>query len=205
MMSMDATEEATKLSEDVHLLADMDFGGDDSVTDESSASTDFSSKESSSTPPTPGSQSKPSASEDFTLIPKILDAKLEKYDTDGALKSTIVKAGRQWTRSRQDNLLVKPATTQMGPDDAESEKAKAMDLLTAISRSGSLPIDASELHIVIAVTHCFENQIMNTVIRDNINPIQKAENSLLMIASTIHNQPSSNLLAAEDGKEEIKG
>jgi hypothetical protein len=93
----------------------------------------------------------------------------------------------------------------MGPDDAETEKTKAMDLLTAISRSGSLPIDASELHIVIAVTHCFENQIMNTVIRDNINPIQKAENSLLMIASTIHNQPSSNLLAAEDGKEEIKG
>jgi hypothetical protein len=186
MMAMDATEEA-----DVELLS---F---DSATDESSASTDFSSKESSSTEPTTGSQSKPSASEDFTLIPKILDAKLEKYDTDGALKSTIVKAGRQWTRSRQDNLLVKPATTQMGPDDAESEKTKAMDLLTAISRSGSLPIDASELHIVIAVTHCFENQIMNTVIRDNVNPIQKAENSLLMIASTIHNQPTSNLLLLE--------
>ena len=34
------------------------------------------------------------AEDDFTAIPKILDEKLGKYDTDGALKSMIIKVGQ---------------------------------------------------------------------------------------------------------------
>jgi hypothetical protein len=72
--------------------------------------------------------------------------------------------------------------------------------LIAISRSGALPIDTSELHIVIAVTHCFEKQIMETIIQDNVNPIEKVEKSFMMIASTIHNEPP-DLIAAGIGGE----
>lgn len=54
-----------------------------------SSSTDSSSQQSIRTSEPVGSSTK---SEDFTLIPKMLDAKLEQYDTEGTLKSTIVKA-----------------------------------------------------------------------------------------------------------------
>jgi len=138
------------------------------------------------------------------LIPKILDAKLEQHDKDGALKSTIVKAsGSDWLLSRKDNLLVDPEAHFLSSSELDAEKRKAMDLLVAISRSGSLPIDSSELHVVIAMSHCFEKEIMNTIIQDNVNPIEKAKDSLLMLASTIYNKPRELLLAAGNDIEEL--
>jgi hypothetical protein len=101
-----------------------------------------------------------SGGEDFTAIPKILDAKLEKYDTDNALRSTIIKVNQNWTRMRQANLLTPVSSYGMEASDIETEKKKAFDLLDAISRSGTLPIDCAELHVMIAVSHCFENDVM---------------------------------------------
>jgi hypothetical protein len=140
-------------------------------------------------------------SNDFTLIPKILDAELEEHDKDGSLRSTIVKAGPDWERRRQENLLLPMSETYLVSQEIESEKHKAFDLLTALSRSGSLAIEHSELHIIIAVSHCFENDIMSTIIRENVNPIAKVEQSLLMLGSVIHSQPFTALTASsEDDK-----
>jgi hypothetical protein len=135
-----------------------------------------------------------SMTEDFTLVPKILDNMLQS--SDGALKSTTIQAGTSWYRTRQENLLLTPKKDYMATEVRESEKNQAMDLLTAISRSGSLPIDSSELHVVVALTHCFEQDVMNTVYQDNINPITKVESSLLLLGTTIHSLPKENLLAA---------
>ena len=49
--------------------------------------------------------------------------------------------------------------------------------------------------MVVAVTHCFEEDVMDTVIQRNINPIEKVEKSSLLIASTIYGKPDvRNLL-----------
>jgi hypothetical protein len=98
--------------------------------------------------------------EDFTTIPKILDAKLERFDTDDALRSTIIKASRNWTRLRQENLLTPVSSEGLSASEIGTEKRKAFDLLDAISRSGTLPIDCAELHVVVALSHCFENDVM---------------------------------------------
>ena len=137
------------------------------------------------------------ALDDFTAIPKILDAKFEEHDDSGALKSTIIKAGSDWIRSRQENLLVSSQTKTLDSNTVTLEKNKAMDLLIAISRSGSLPIESSELHVIVAVSHCFENQIMETIIEDNINPIEKMEKSMMMIGSVIHGVDEMDLVGAE--------
>ena len=132
--------------------------------------------------------------EDFTAIPKMLDAKLEEFDTDGALRPMIVKAGMPWTRKRQENLLVEATQTTLDESDIESETKKAFDLLDAISRSGTLPIESAELHVIIGMAHGFDKSLVATVIQDNINPIAKVEQSLLMLASTIHNEPMAGLI-----------
>jgi hypothetical protein len=143
------------------------------------------------------------ATEDFTLIPKVLDTKLLE-DSDGALKSTTVKAGEGWYRTRQANLLTQSEKESLATETREKEKNRAMDLLTALSRSGSLPIESSELHVIVALTHCFEQDVMNTVYRDNVNPIEKVESSLILLGSTIHDLPEEKLLAGyEDVAEEI--
>ena len=141
--------------------------------------------------------SKSSGGEDFTLIPKLLDAKLEKLDADNALRSTIIKAGTTWTRMRQQNLLIPSKSSSLAPAMIQEETKKAFDLLDAISRSGSLPIACADLHVVVAVSHCFENDVMGTIIQDNINPIEKVERSSLMLAGTIHGAPTKQLVQDE--------
>mmetsp|Transcript_4975 Transcript_4975/g.10192 ORF Transcript_4975/g.10192 Transcript_4975/m.10192 type:complete len:885 (-) Transcript_4975:39-2693(-) len=136
--------------------------------------------------------------EDFTAIPRILDEKLGKYDTDGALKSMIIKSREPWIRNRQANLLVAPTDEFLSTSEIESETKKAFDLLDAISRSGTLPIESSEVHVIIGVAHCFDKSLVETVIEDNINPITKAEQSLLLLASTIYNNESIAELVAVD-------
>ena len=66
---------------------------------------------------------------DFTIIPRILDSTFEKYDKDGALKSTIIKTQGPWYRWRQENLLVKSQRKLLTEDDIASEMKQAMDLL----------------------------------------------------------------------------
>lgn len=50
---------------------------------------------------------------------------------------------------------------------------------------------------MIASTHCFDKTLVDTVVQDNINPIERVENSLLIVASTIHQQNIEKLVAKE--------
>jgi hypothetical protein len=131
------------------------------------------------------------------MIPKQLDVKIEKYNSENSIRPTIIDAGKNWTRSRQENLLTKVVEASLHPADITTEKNKAFYLLDALSRSGTLPIACAELHVVIAITHCFENSVMGTVIQDNVNPIEKVEQSTLIIASTIHGSTIPELIKDE--------
>ena len=132
---------------------------------------------------------------DLTCIPKMLDVSMDLYDTDNALRSTIIKAGQEWTRRRQENLLTKMESSTLDTDNIQTEKNMAFDLLDALSRSGSLPIACSELHVIVSVTHCFDNDVIGTVVQDNINPIEKLEKSTLLVASTIYGVPTRELIS----------
>ena len=136
---------------------------------------------------------------DLTAIPKLLDSKFEMFGADesygGALRSTIIKPSKYWTKKHQKNLLTKLESTNMSSDDQKVERNKAFDLLDALSRSGDVPLSHSELHIIIASTHCFDKSVVNTVIQDNVNPIEKIERSYLLVASIIHNVNMKDLLS----------
>merc|ERR1712151_1464460 len=134
---------------------------------------------------------------DFTSMPKLLDASIEKHDKDSALRSTVIKTSDSWMRNRQKNLLTKVEKSPLDATNIKSEKNKAFDLLDAMSRSGSLPIAYSDLHVILCVTHCFEKDVMGTVVEDNINPIERLELSTLLLGSTIHEKAPKELLSDE--------
>eukprot|EP00012_Vannella_robusta_P013716 CAMPEP_0206209744 /NCGR_PEP_ID=MMETSP0166-20121206/17093_1 /ASSEMBLY_ACC=CAM_ASM_000260 /TAXON_ID=95228 /ORGANISM="Vannella robusta, Strain DIVA3 518/3/11/1/6" /LENGTH=500 /DNA_ID=CAMNT_0053631203 /DNA_START=92 /DNA_END=1594 /DNA_ORIENTATION=+ len=131
---------------------------------------------------------------DVTKLPTILDQKFEKYDEDSALHSTIIKPESTWNKKFLKALLAKPSETTLSPDDLKKEKNKTFDLLDALTRSGGLEIDEASLHVVLA---SIDQTLMDTIIKDNINPIEKIERSTLIVASTIQQVPPAQLLTPD--------
>jgi hypothetical protein len=123
---------------------------------------------------------------DLSTIPLQLDAKFDEFDEDSALHPTTIKAGDNWTRKFYKNLLCKASVETIEKQRQEHEKNKAFELLDALSRSGSLPLLSTEIHAIVGATHCFDLNIMDTVIQENINPVDRFERSLLIVASTIY-------------------
>ena len=131
---------------------------------------------------------------DFTRIPHELDRKFERLDLDSALRPTIIKMGKVWTKKFHASLLSKQSTTSVSGGSRKDEKNRAFDLLDSLSRSGALPVEDAELHVVLAATHCFDKSVINTIVQDNVNPIEKVERSLLIVSSTIQNKPVKDLV-----------
>jgi hypothetical protein len=137
---------------------------------------------------------------DYTRIPAELDKKFDVLDEDSALHPTIITPGDRWSLTSQKGLLSAPVASTLSKKEREGERNKAFDLLDALSRSGALPIHHASLHVVIAATHCFDKTLIDTVIEDNVNPIEKVERSVMIVATTIHDRPAAELLAAEQAE-----
>ena len=141
-----------------------------------------------------GHSSQESTSLDFTKVPSTLDGKFEKFDTDSALRPTILNVGEKWEKRSLKSLRGKPIEKALWPSDQGEEKTRCFDLLDALSCSGTLDIDCASLHVVVAATHCFDESIVNTIVQKNINPIEKMERSTLIVASTIHGKEVRQLV-----------
>jgi hypothetical protein len=132
--------------------------------------------------------------EDYTKLPSTLDKRFELLDIDSALRPTIIKLDKFWTKKYQKSLVGSPVEETLDEKKQTDEKNQAFDLLDALSRSGALPIDDACLHIVVAAAHCFDKSLMDTLLKDNVNPIEKIERSTLIIATTLQNKPVQELI-----------
>ena len=138
-----------------------------------------------------------SGSVDYTTLPQRLDAAYGELDVEAAIRPTRIDVGAEWSRSSQPALLA--ARVESTVDAAEQRRAqrKAFDLLDALTRSGALSFDAASLHVLVAATHVFDLALTETVISDNVNPIEKLERSSLLISSIIHDASPGAMLSAE--------
>ncbi len=136
-------------------------------------------------------------SNDFTMIPKTLNLAIEKYSGDAMLRSTTLTLGNKWQRTRHIDLFAKPQKSYIEGNSIKVERNKAHDLLDAISRSGTLSVDCSELHVIVAASHHFYKDVINTIVHDNINPIEKLEMSTLLVGSIVHGVPAHHLIREE--------
>jgi len=111
------------------------------------------------------------------------------------VRATIINPGDTWTRTAQKGLLSAPAEASLSAKEQKEEKNRAFDLLDALSKSGALPIEDASLHVVIAATHGFDRTLVDTVIQENVNPIEKVERSLMIVGTLIHRRAAAELLA----------
>jgi len=136
-------------------------------------------------------------SEDFDLtkVAVEVDARYDALDSSNALRPTVVTCGRTWHKKAQAALLTAtskkpPLQTSLDASGQTAEKAKAFDLLDALSRSGALTLEHSELHVVLCATQAFDESVVDTVVSKNVNPIERAERSALIMAAAVHGKPA---------------
>lgn len=137
------------------------------------------------------------------MLPQHLDARLEQLDEDGALRSTTLQTSDSWSRQRRENILGPLKKTQLDAEAIGHETKKAFDLLDAISRSGSQSVEG-ELHVIVALSHCFERDLMATLVEENINPIDKVERSALLLTSMVHQVAPSHVVNADQDKRRLE-
>jgi hypothetical protein len=139
---------------------------------------------------------------DFTSIPRKLDMAFVKFETDAVLRPTSIEVGETWKRIKYLSMS-EPNSEPVSLESRKVERNKALDLLDALSRSGSLPISAGELHVIVAVTHCFDKSVTEAVIQENVNPIEKLEKSMLIVAACIHNVKPAGLVKGTSQLESV--
>ena len=110
------------------------------------------------------------------------------------MQPTIINPGTTWKLRAQKALLAAISNHTLQKDEQTTEKNRAFDLLDALSKSGLLSFDEASLHVIVAATHCFDKNLMDTVIQDNINPIEKVERTSLIVSTTIHNKNAEELI-----------
>lgn len=57
-----------------------------------------------------------------------------------------------------------------------------------------LALEQASVHVIVAATHCFAKTLIDVVVQDNVNPIEKVERTSLIVASTIHSLPAEELV-----------
>jgi hypothetical protein len=135
---------------------------------------------------------------DYTKIPTALDDALERLDTDGALRPSIINVGKTWSKRSQAGLMGAVSTRSLDVEQQKLERNTCYDLLDALTRSGGLEVADAALHIVVSTTHCFARNLMDTLVKDNLNPIEKVEHTQLIVASQVFGKPASELLKKEE-------
>jgi len=135
---------------------------------------------------------------DVTALPSLLANRFEEFGHDSVIRPAIITAGSLWQMKSQAKLLGGSTTRALDAENQRSEKLQAFGLLDALTKSGAVSIHDSTLHVVISSAHIFDRSVIDTIIQDNIDPIEKLEQSTLIMASTVHEIPASELV--EDGQ-----
>eukprot|EP01036_Dinobryon_divergens_P035624 gene35624-46204_t len=139
----------------------------------------------------------------YTSIPTAIDSIFSRLDPTAAVRPSILSPGEVWTKKAQAALLASPTASILTRDNQKTERQRAFDLLDALTRSGANPVDHASLHVVLASSHSFDKTIMDTIVQENVNPIERVERSLLIMSSVIHRKNASEMVS-EDQIDRLK-
>ena len=123
--------------------------------------------------------------DDYTKLPLVLDKCFEELRVDGAVRASVLTVGETWTKTSSGYLRDRSVST-LNAEEQSSERAKALDLLDVLTRSGALAVDHVSMHVLYSFCHCFDKSVLSTVVEDNVNPIEQVERAILILCSTLH-------------------
>lgn len=142
---------------------------------------------------------------DVTSLPNAIQEEVESKAQLGSLiRPSIITPGDMWTMQSHANLFAGASTRMISIDQQRAEKLKTFGLLDALTKSGALQIDGATIHVIVASVHMFDENVMDTIVQSNINPIEKLEISGLLLASVVHRAPVEELVKNSDVLDRVR-
>ena len=132
------------------------------------------------------------AVDDFTTVPFRLESNMLQLDPKEVMKPSKITLSN-WQKHSRD-LFGKDSSVGLKEADLKLETNRAFDLIDSLTKTADLPLEDTEVHVFLTVTHDFEEVVLENVIKNNENIIESAEASLLVLASTIHGVKPSQLV-----------
>eukprot|EP01039_Chlorochromonas_danica_P006734 gene6734-7444_t len=135
---------------------------------------------------------------EYYKFPQLLDNAFDGLDTSHAVQPAILHVREDWQRRKPQALAMgkdaKPLELRPSSNDLQNEKEAAFELLDALTRSGGLLIEHADLYVIVTAVHSFADSVMDTLVHQNINPIEHIEQSSLIMASTLYKHPAQKLI-----------
>jgi len=137
-----------------------------------------------------------------------LHAAFERFHLDHSMRPTIIRApADNWQKVSPRSLIHTSSTKKIDKASLTAEelqvaKQEAFTLLDALTRSGGLAIEHADLHLLVVSTHRFDKSLMQTLVQDNVNPIDRVEKSSLVMAATLYGKNVTSLLREGVASEE---
>ena len=127
---------------------------------------------------------------DVTEIPGKLDGQLLELDREGSVRPAILKPGPVWNRERR-NLGCGSTTQELDVKEQEKEWEECKKLLDYLTRSGAIAIEHVDVHILFCCEHRFDKSVIDTLVQDNINPIERVDRSIDILVGVVHGAGSN--------------
>ena len=125
----------------------------------------------------------------LALLPLRMSKRFDLFP-DLSLQTSTMYCGTEITRKGCDGkILSKEQTKKLSSSDITPLHQQAMSLLDGLTKGGAVPLQAVDLHVISSTAHYFDKTLLNIVIQDNTNPVEKVELSTLLVASSIRGKP----------------
>jgi hypothetical protein len=129
---------------------------------------------------------------DVTLLPHLLETELDKISSGSPVRFNIVTIGKEWRKRKRGKNIQNAESVVIGRHDQEKERQKCFDLLDSLSRSGNLPIGDATFHVFLSASHCIDETLLDLITKENVNPIERAEEIGVTICHVLDQFFSSN-------------
>lgn len=113
-----------------------------------------------------------------------------------ALRPTIINVSSSWIRQSTPLVGSVPPKEPLSLETQEKAHRAVQSLLCVLSNDGAIPLAHTRLDIIVGVTSYFDKSVIDTVIQDNINPLDRVCSSSLLLSNALRRltQPSSTEL-----------
>lgn len=123
-----------------------------------------------------------------------LPKKLENA-VDESVSPCIINVSERWTLASYESIISNVRKeTCLYSNQFRLLFQNCKDLLDALSKSGSLSLCHCTMHVITVLNHSFPETLMNTLVEENVNPIEILQRSDEQIASVIFRKPVEELL-----------